>query len=507
MVQGLKNQYRPSALAPNAYGWAASPRYQQADVPTALMDRPAGVTSSEFIQQFAYEWYQSGDRLGFGGLGFSNPPFVGAAAGRLLPSLRTGSMEGFPPRILRGYIRRAQFDPGVANISQARLYFMYNPETITRDYVSYLDQTALDPFNTVYQSGNLVAPPSILDFSFELFFDRQEEATAADHPGVYVDYQFFDMVVRNVIPTDPQQTSNTLPDNGVMMVNPRNITVVFSPQFTVEGRPLNARVTFEKFTHRMVPIRMRIALTIRAVYMGPVRDMTEYKAEEFAAEAAIPTDEITRPPFIFNIQDVQESATVPQTGDPSVNTDYNNQAGVANGASSRAAVQALNWAVNHVTSATTYAGAGAGSARYNLPTSADCSGLVAAAYVGIGQAFNLGWQSYPGTAEMDRLFRANNFTYATKFMLTTDLWNKTDAGVGLQAGDLLFRINPSGGVGHVKFFVSKNGNNLLCFDAAGHTATPQVGYHTSPISAHADYSYAVRPLPIGGDMSFNALNN
>ena len=106
---------------------------------------------------------------------------------------------------------------------------MYNPEIITRDYVSYLDQTALDPFNTVYQSGNLVAPPAILDFSFDLFFDRQEEATQPDHPGVFVDYQYFDLVVRNVMPSDPNRPGNTLPDNGVMMVNPRDITVVFAP--------------------------------------------------------------------------------------------------------------------------------------------------------------------------------------------------------------------------------------------------------------------------------------
>ena len=156
---------------------------------------------------------------------------------------------------------------------------MYNPEIISRDYVSYLEQGALDPFNTVYQSGNLVAPPSILDFSFELFFDRQEEATQINHPGVFVDYQFFDLVVRNVVPYRPRPGSNTLPDNGVMMVNPRDITVVFSPQMTVQGRPLNARVTFERFTHRMTPTRMRIALTMRAVYMGPIREITEYQAE------------------------------------------------------------------------------------------------------------------------------------------------------------------------------------------------------------------------------------
>ena len=85
-----------------------------------------------------------------------------------------------------------------------------------------------------------------------------------------VDYQFFDLVVRNVIPTDPNQMSNQLPDNGVMMVNPRDITVVFSPQLTVQGRPINAQVVFEKFTHRMTPIRMRISLEMRVMYFGPM---------------------------------------------------------------------------------------------------------------------------------------------------------------------------------------------------------------------------------------------
>ena len=83
--------------------------------------------------------------------------------------------QGKPARILRGYIRRAEYDVK-DEMSKARLYFMYNPEYITREYVSYLEQSALDPFNTVYQSGNLIAPPSIMNFSFELFFDRQEEA-------------------------------------------------------------------------------------------------------------------------------------------------------------------------------------------------------------------------------------------------------------------------------------------------------------------------------------------
>ena len=62
---------------------------------------------------------------------------------------------------------------------------MYNPTVIARDYVSYLDQGALDPFNTVFQSGNLVAPPSMMNFTFELFFDRQDEARCPTTPACW----------------------------------------------------------------------------------------------------------------------------------------------------------------------------------------------------------------------------------------------------------------------------------------------------------------------------------
>jgi hypothetical protein len=50
---GIKNTFRPSRLAPNAYGWSNRPPYIQADVPTALMDQPTNLTSDQFRQQFA----------------------------------------------------------------------------------------------------------------------------------------------------------------------------------------------------------------------------------------------------------------------------------------------------------------------------------------------------------------------------------------------------------------------------------------------------------------------
>ena len=476
---GIKNVYRPSQLISNAYGWSGAPQYNRADIPTALMDAPAGLSQEQFLQQFAYEWYQSGSTS----VGMSNPPFIGGAAGRLHPAL-TEALGGGPSRILRGFIRRAQFDAG-DNVSRARLYFMYNPEIISRDYVSYLEQGALDPFNTVYQSGNLVAPPSILDFSFELFFDRQEEAAHLNHPGVFVDYQFFDLVVRNVVPSDPNQASNALPDSGVMMVNPRDITVIFSPQFTVQGRPINARVTFEKFTHRMTPTRMRIALTLRAVYIGPVKDMTEYRAETFAAEAAIPFGTTLDKGFIVTHDDAVNQADANEDG-----SDSNNQSDLDSGTNEGLRLAALKWAKDHTSEDTVYVDGNSGSARWNLPVSADCSGLVVEAYRQVNKAaaekiFGTG---HPGTEVINNLWKSNQFKYVLKVGLD-----------GMKPGDLIWKP------GHIMFFESyAAGGKVNVVDAASPSAG--VGERTTTIQMPTQY-VGRRPVPFGADGSANSTNN
>lgn len=495
---GIKNTYRPSSLAPRAYGWGSGPQYNRADVPTGLMDTPQNLTNDQFRQQFAYEWFQAGSAQ----RGFTNPPFVSGAAGRLHPAL-TGA-NGGSPKILRGYIRRSQSE-AADPLSQTRLYFMFNPDTITRDYVSYLESSALDPFNTVYQSGNLVAPPSILDFTFSLFFDREEEAAQdAQHPGVFVDYQYFDMVVRNVVPDANSQYASQLPDNGVMMVNPRDITVIFSPQMTVQGRPLNARVSFVKFTHRMVPTRMQVDLTIRANYLGPVRDMTEYRAEEFAAEASVPLDEVKRPDYIFNMQGVIDAvqdalANLPFIGGGSTpsgpSADYGAQRQFAGSSNAQARAAALDWAkANVVPGSTRYEGAGSGPNRYNLPSSADCSGLVAAAYKGIGLADEMGWSSYPGTHSIISQLNSNGWKNAQRLSYD-DIFAKR-----CQYGDLLIRP------GHIRFFDSYtgSGSGMNVFDAASKTSSPQVGGRVIN-SLTRDY-FVIRPMPLGSDMSYNAPN-
>ena len=511
----IKNQFRPTQLAPNAYGWSTAPQYNRADIPTGLMNRPAELTQEQFMQQFAYEWYQSSQINAEGPYQweFSNPPFVSGAAGRLHPALQNSS--GQPARILRGYIRRAQQE-AADQMSRARLYFMWNPEAITRDYVSYLEQGALDPFNTVYQSGNLVAPPSILDFSFDLFFDRQEEATDLNHPGVFVDYQFFDMVVRNVIPSDPNQVSNTLPDSGVMMVNPRDITVVFSPQLTVQGRPLNARVTFERFTHRMTPTRMKISLTMRAVYLGPIKEITEYTAETFLPEASIPFGEVENRESLITIGELEGIESDFETGGDISGDDfgggefptstssgnypaaYMSQATLASDGSQAARSNALNWAkANVVQGQTRYRGADTGSDRYNLPSSADCSGLVVSGYrkgVSAAAADAIFGGGYPGTGAMLSRWQSNGYKSVQKLSL------EQCRNGQLRYGDILIKK------GHVRFFDSyRSGGGCNVFEAASATANPQVGLRTI---SNIESSYiGIRPMPVGSNMNYSATHN
>jgi hypothetical protein len=170
---------------------------------------------------------------------------------------------------------------------------MYNPETIQRDYMAYLDQQALDPYNTLFGSNNLSAPPGILDFSFSLLFDRQlEVATDPSHTGTKVDYDFFDIVVRGVVPDTPN-SGNAIPDNGIMMVNPRNVAVIFGPDLMVHGRPYNSSISFDKFNNRMTPTRLTVNISLKAFYIGPIQTIPNFNQfnNESVYKATIPYDE------------------------------------------------------------------------------------------------------------------------------------------------------------------------------------------------------------------------
>lgn len=307
----------------------------------------------------------------------ANPPFNYGSAGRIPKSFSENS--AVDPRILRGYIRRAApqaSDP----TSNYRLYFMYNPATIQRQFVSYLEQAALDPFNTILNSGNLVAPPGILDFSFELFFDRQVENANGDMPrGVLEDYDYFDLVVRGVVP-DPQ--SPVLPDNGVLMTNPRNITVVFSPQLSVTGRPDQASVVYEKFDHRMRPIRMRIVMSMKAYSIGPTSQNFAFasSSSESKAQATIPYSKGTATVQLLTNDYINNIAWVDATLASAI-TPYTGGTGTSGGGGAGGTISATGQGL--IAAARTFLGEQYSTGAGRTSTTSgykDCSGLIVAAY-------------------------------------------------------------------------------------------------------------------------------
>lgn len=498
------NTFVPAGLSnTRAYNWSRS-AYSATSSPQVVTDPNVP------RQTAAYEWLDSAP-AGSTTRWFTNPPFLSSEAGRLLTGQRALDSAGnqVPARILRGFIRRAQVNVA-DHPSQCRLYFMYNPAEIVRDYVSYLDQGALDPFNTVYQSGNLVAPPSFMDFSFELFFDRQAEAASADHPGVMVDQEYFDLVVRNVIPGD--DTSGGLPDNGLLMVNPKDITVVFSPQLSVQGRPTSAKIIYEKFTHRMTPTRMRIGLTMRVVYFGPVRDITNYTTEEPNVQLRVPFD-IPEPaaydfkfePLTWNSngQDVDPSTLINATSDGL------DGAGTNGGAPGlERALKATNVGATCQYSLTK---------RSQLWDFADCSSLVWGSLVENNDAVadRLGWpqfSTHSGGPSVDGMFttfttkKYNNSAVALMIYgggLPAGVTSSTEVFdlimKNCERGDILMRHNhpdkpqtatTSGD--HIAYFADKDhsGDSFRAFHASG--TNDGVRYTKYTRSSTITYNYAFR---------------
>jgi hypothetical protein len=519
---GLINRFRPTALSFNSYGWKGSPLYNRADVPAQWVEGVGTVDRTVIEQQLAYEWLNSSEAGGPGVI-WTNPPFLGGAAGRLLPMLQT--TNGTPARILRGFIRRSEAD--LADIaSMSRLYFMYNPDSITRDYVSYLDQGALDPFNTVFQSGNLVAPPSYMDFTFSLFFDRQEEAVIPTNPGVFVDYQYFDLVVRNVIPaTDPNAMNGTLPDNGVMMVNPRDITVVFSPQITVQGRPSNARIAFTKFTNRMVPTRMQVDLTMRVTYFGPLRDMTPYVKEEAVTAASIPYSDIEET-YHIDINDLiaardkiaswvtdhlggdGDDDDPPLTGDAGpIAKDVIDQLTNAHAGSLEINASILDYTKQKVeANGTTY--------RFAQRSwwEADCSGLVWIAFSDMGYLGTMKWeQAYSVDAMWKKVKESSGSSGVVLFEVdgqktAIDRSKAQRAYINvLRKGDLLFRVNAIGHkTDHIAWFDSWKGKEGESDAVIYHSQSPSADPNIGPTNIQADriasdYTGGFRPFTSGGD--------
>lgn len=444
-----------------------------------------------------------------------NPPFLSMASGQLMDNFP--SVGGPPTRLLRGFIRRTYSDSNDPN-SGCRLNFMFNPPEIQRDYVSYLDQGALDPFNTIYQSGNLVAPPSILNFSFELFFDRQAEAMDPTNPGTFVDQEFFDKVVRGVRDENVGPNPAGIPDNGLILSGAQDVTVVFSPQLAVSGRPINASVSYVKFTHRMVPTRMVIGITIRAVRIGPVtQDVQPYSssasgasnAEGFAAASRVATPEQESPVITFT-----RVALAFAADDPDLDTYVVNTTAFVTGASG----QGNGSAVDYVKAQVAKFGTGYDAQnRMNLWKSCDCSSLVWAAFAGTNQSSQLGWPTWDGVAAPVKIHAPSSYSMwlglkdsnaAQKVWGFSGTPAASEGIAKMQKGDLVFRIVGDGSVegeNHVAIVESVSGDTATIFEAK----SPSKGVGSAVLSSGNNgsrFNYCIRPLTRGGDANVNANN-
>ena len=510
------NTYVPAGLTNSrAYNWSRN-AYNPSNVPVISVDP---VTMQQHLA--TYEWLDYGQSVPGGATRWkTNPPFASWEASGGMRGLVATDANGneVPARILRGYIRRAEYTVS-DDASQSRLYFMFNPENITRQYVSYLDQGALDPFNTVYQSGNLVAPPSFMDFNFELFFDRQDEAQHPDNPGVLVDMEYFDLVVRNVVPGSEYSTNASLPDNGVMMVNPRDITVVFSPQLSIQGRPLNAQVVFEKFTHRMVPTRMRIALTMRVVYLGPARDVSLFTPEAVNVERRVPFDIEPPEPFSFTYKPLtfasnNEDITLPDAAINSNDWD-NTQAGDANNLGYHAMQNAAKkCGLEGIQSTITEYDL---NNRAQLWNYADCSSFVWGGFVDMpfvltGEGVNenssrpyaayLGWPTWESRSPPD-CTSIKNMCAGLPEAKCLRLWGFTEGGRNtnqwevikkMSPGDLIIRVgHPKKSGNHIAFVWKIDGDRLEVLHAASDPDTTDTslikGVGITVYSSGSDFTY------------------
>ena len=142
--------------------------------------------------------------------------------------------------------------------------------------------------------------------------------------------------------------------------------MVFSQQISVQGRPLNARVSFVKFTHRMVPTRMQIDLTVRATYLGPLRAAGIYVAEEFQTANTVQIGgALADKTYVFD-DEIVESTTVDKDGNQHstvsvIDEAWNNMSISSLGAREKA----LQYAIDHVVETDVDGNAGPGVTKYD----------------------------------------------------------------------------------------------------------------------------------------------
>jgi len=319
-----------------------------------------------------------------------------------------------------------------------------------------------------------------------------------------------------------------------MMVNPRDITVVFSPQITVQGRPSNAQVSFQRFTHRMVPTRMQIDLTMRVTYFGPMKDMVAYAREEQNVTSTVHWREDMG--LQLNITDEQVKAWKQNSTDwisglgansnaSDAQTSLNDQGASSGAASGDLMSKIVAFAIQKgKDNNLTYGGI---QHRMNLWKQSDCSSFVwaAFAYYDSGYSSKMGWANppmnggqAPDTSAMLNQFRGNQ-PHALK------LWDvdkgasasqrstQIQAGINahpFQVGDLIFREKGLNGrdVGHVAFYNGSSGSNINLCDNGGPYGAPFSPARPTALSyIYANYNACYRPMPLGTDMQANAGGN
>lgn len=284
------------------YGWT-----QQENLSTANTPFNAYFPSENFVYE-RLDWQKFKQQLVTGlhatpqeaGGKYSNPPFLGA--GQMtgpngVPEWMRDQIGGVR-RIVRGYLRRQTVD-ATSPESFVRLYYMYNPDQVQRQYLSWNEATTLDQGGQMGVDSDSApsSVPSLTQISFTLYFDRQiEVATIEDHPGVMVDLQAFDVLSGNLVYTQtaangdqsatvipagmslPANTDATEDRSGQLRPTMSNtqtmVTAVFSPSLAVEGVLVGATASFTKFSQRMTPVTMALTITLLVSFVGKNNNQT-----------------------------------------------------------------------------------------------------------------------------------------------------------------------------------------------------------------------------------------
>lgn len=497
----LTNSFRPSTVSSST----ASRRYGDNDSGEGTgQENPFDFTRLGGASQAVRDFISTN--------GSSNPPFNTSTGGIISPA------QG-PGKITRGFVRRSSPDSGDL-MSLSQLNFMYNPAEITRDYVSYLDQAALDPFNTIYQSGNLVVAPNFINFSFSLVFDRQIDELKVPYAdlGVLMDYRYFDMVVRNV---PPMGGSAAVPDNGIMMANPKDITVVFSKDLTVQGRATNARVQFVKFSHDMVPTRMVVSLTMIITYFGPLKQAYGFDSKQTIAkyEALVPYNQVYSETYTkaeldaaVDAQRAREKATLEESeAAPKANPYSYGEgegaagvaaAGVTNiGLVGNGSVQARTLEAGKIRADIANAGIGY---TYSSPTNRtggpsghnyDCSGFVSMCYQDAGASDVLGGREI----DTRNFYNLHSGEGWKRMGLVVSGTNSADSiKANCQPGDILLRHGVGNRPNHMSMVNDVTNNTLSVMQATSYPK-PRGTCGVVPLSDNYlnSYNYLCRPSGTG----------